>query len=383
LHSFEIKVASLCFLPVVAAGGKFSGCFLSGLLLHSMPVELSIEDFLSRRQDLCLLDVRTPAEYEQGHIPGAVNFPLFSNEERAEVGTLYKQQSPQAALKRGLELVGPKLAGFVEKAGRLAADKPLALHCWRGGKRSSSMAWLLEMAGMEVFVIRGGYKAYRQKVMTALEKPVWPFVVLSGKTGSGKTLILQELKALGAQVVDLEGLACHRGSAFGALGMPPQPTTEQFANLLYEELSKMDPSRPVWLENESRSIGRVFLPDGFWRAMLSSLKCSIERPLEWRIRQLLRDYAGFSKEELQAAFLKIAKRLGGLRLKEALQAIEEGDLELAARLALAYYDKAYGKGKKPAEVQEGPNLHFAFSRESLSDIARTLLKVEDRFLREA
>ncbi len=348
-----------------------------------MPAKLSIEDFLPHRPGYCLLDVRTPEEYAQGHIPGAINFPLFRGEERAEVGVLYKQESPERALLRGLELVGPKLADFVRKAVVLAGGKPLALHCWRGGKRSASMAWLLELAGLEVVVLEGGYKAYRRRVLAALEEPVWSFLVLSGKTGSGKTAVLHQLEDLGAQVVDLEGLACHRGSAFGALGMPPQPTTEHFANLLYEELSKLDPSRPVWLENESRSIGRVFLPDGFWRSMLRSPKCVIDRPQEVRVRRLLQDYAGFSKEELRTAFLKIAKRLGGLRLKKALRAIEEGKLETAARLALEYYDKAYGKGRKPKDVEVGFERHFSFADEGTKEIARQLLNFEHSLFGEA
>lgn len=339
-----------------------------------MPETISIETFFKRKNEVLLLDVRTPAEYAQGHIPGAVSFPLFSNEERAEVGTLYKQQSPQAAMERGLELVGPKMAGFVRRARELAAGRELVVHCWRGGKRSGSMAWLLSMAGMQVSAIEGGYKAYRRYVLEQLEHPRWKFFILSGKTGSGKTDVLHELRKQGAQVVDLEGLACHRGSAFGALGQEPQPTTEHFANLLYDALSKTDPQQPVWLENESRSIGRVFLPEGFWKAMLRSPKFTIEIPLERRIQRLLRDYAGFPPEELKAAFQKIAKRLGGLHLRQALEAIDSGNLATAAALALRYYDKAYGKGKLPEGIQKGPEFTLTFGSEPEAEIAAALLQ---------
>ncbi len=340
-----------------------------------MPEVLSIEDFLSqdRRQRL-LLDVRTPAEYARGHIPGAINFPLFENEERAEVGTLYKQQSPQAALERGLELVGPKMAGFVRRARELAEGRPLTLHCWRGGKRSGSMAWLLELAGMNVSVIKGGYKAYRRKILAMLENPPWRLVMLSGKTGSGKTEVLRELKKRGAQVVDLEELANHRGSAFGALGMPAQPSTEHFANLLYEALAGMKPDQPVWVENESRSIGRVFLPEGFWHAMLRAPKFVLEVSDDARIRRLLRDYAVFSGEELYASFEKIARRLGGLRLKQAGEALRAGDYATAARIALAYYDKAYGKGRLPEGVVKGPEVKLPLGDAPPEKIAEILLE---------
>ncbi len=339
-----------------------------------MTDSISIEAFLSSRREVLLLDVRTPAEYAQGHIPGAVNFPLFSNEERAEVGTLYKQQSPRAALERGLELAGPKMADFVRDAARLAGGREIVLHCWRGGKRSGSMGWLLRLAGLPVRTIEGGYKAWRRYILGQLEDPPWKFIILSGKTGSGKTYILQELKKLGAQVVDLEGLACHRGSAFGALGQPEQPSAEHFANLLYDALSEMDPAQPVWLENESRSIGRVFMPEGFWRAMLRSPKLTIEVPVERRIERLLDDYASFPPDELKVSFHKIAKRLGGLHLKQALEAIDAGDLATAAALALRYYDKAYGKGKLPEGIEKGPESTFSFERESDREIATLLLE---------
>jgi len=215
-----------------------------------MSQRISIEDFLPRRHEVLLLDVRTPGEYAQGHIPGAVSFPLFTNEERAEVGTLYKQESPQVAMERGLELVGPKMAGFVRRARELAGGRDVIVHCWRGGKRSGSMGWLLSTAGMRVQTLEGGYKAWRRYILERLENPPWRFIILSGKTGSGKTDILQELKSLGAQVVDLEALACHRGSAFGALGQPEQPSAEHFANRLFDALSQLDPgccNLPSWL----------------------------------------------------------------------------------------------------------------------------------------
>ncbi|RPI68717.1 MAG: tRNA 2-selenouridine(34) synthase MnmH, partial [Ignavibacteriae bacterium] len=171
-----------------------------------------------------LIDVRSPGEYDHGHIPGAVNIPLFTDHERAVVGTSYKQDSPEAAMDVALKIVGPKLYGYVEQVRLSTDDKRLTLYCWRGGMRSSSMAWLFRTVGYDVDVLPGGYKAYRRRVHEVLEYP-WNFAVIGGRTGSGKTKVLKILHDAGEQVLDLEAIAHHKGSAFGALNQPPQPTT--------------------------------------------------------------------------------------------------------------------------------------------------------------
>jgi tRNA 2-selenouridine synthase len=298
-------------------------------------------DFLAALPGRILLDVRSPGEYAQGHIPGARNFPLFSDSERAAVGTLYKQVGKEAAVLKGLEFVGPKLADFVRQAAKLAPDRRLAVHCWRGGQRSGSMAMLLRAAGFEVCTLAGGYKNYRQLVLDSFQQINFPFRVLGGRTGSGKSKVLRALRDLGAPVLDLEALAHHKGSSFGAIGEEPQPTVEQFENDLHHALQSFEPNRPVWVENESRSIGRVYIPEGVWKHMKSGVLINIEIPLEARLQNLLTDYADCDTLILREAFERIGKRLGGQSLKEALEALEAGDLRTAAAIALRYYDKTY------------------------------------------
>lgn len=296
---------------------------------------------LQLEPDRVLLDVRTPAEYAQGHVPGAVNMPLFSNEERAEVGTLYKQVNPEKAFLRGLDFAGAKMSWYVKETMRLAPSRKVALHCWRGGQRSGSIATLLAFAKFDVQVLAGGYKAYRHHVLEQFSAQKHRFVVLGGKTGSGKTLILKELQNKGEQVIDLEGLAHHKGSAFGALGELPQPTVEQFENDLFFELSKLEPSRRIWVENESRNIGKVFVPTGLFERVKTSPLVHLEIPFETRINYLVEGYGNYPKEELIGSLLKITKRMGGNNVKDALEAYEAGDIRKATAVALHYYDKTY------------------------------------------
>ncbi len=302
---------------------------------------LSTSDFLAERTRRVVLDVRSPGEFAQGHIPGALSFPLFSDEERAQVGTFYKQKGKEIALELGLEIVGPKMADFVKKARLLAPERRLAVHCWRGGQRSQSMAWLFRQAGFDVVTLDGGYKNYRRHVLDGFETQTFDIKVIGGKTGTGKTKILHALRDLGEQIIDLEKLAHHKGSAFGSIGETLQPTVEQFENDLFEEIARLDSSRYVWIENESHSIGRVYVPEGFWRKMKVAPLFNIEIPDEARIQNLLTDYVLTDKADLETAFLKISKKLGGLQLKTALEALERDDFTTAAQIALRYYDKTY------------------------------------------
>lgn len=306
-----------------------------------MQTTLPLSEFLQRRKTGVLFDVRTPAEYRQGHIPGALNLPLFTDEERAVVGTLYVRTSRESAIEKGLEFVGPKMAGFVKEARRLAEGRPLLLYCWRGGMRSGSMTWLMRTAGMEAFSLAGGYKAWRRGFETLMADLPWKMMVVSGMTGCGKTDVLGELRKQGEQVLDLEALACHRGSAFGALGQQPQPSTEHFGNLLHETFLGFDPQRMVWVENESKSIGQVFIPEPLWGVMSQAPAVSYSIPHALRCRRLASEYGGFGKEELCESFRKIEARLGGQRLREALALVQGQRLEEAAAVALHYYDKGY------------------------------------------
>jgi tRNA 2-selenouridine synthase len=309
-----------------------------------MERSMEVGEFLQARTGRVVLDVRSPGEYAHGHVPGALSFPLFSDEERAEVGTAYKQQGREAAFGLGLELVGPKMAGFVREAARLAPQRRVAVHCWRGGQRSRSMGWLLDSAGFDVALLEGGYKNYRHHVLESFETPFSDLRIVGGRTGTGKTRVLHALRERGEQVIDLEGLACHKGSSFGAIGEAPQPTVEQFENDLAEALSRLDPARPIWVENESRSIGRVYVPEAFWSQMRTATLYQLEIPLKGRLQNLVDGYARVDKAELEAAFRRIDRKLGGQNLKLALEALDREDYHAAAAIALQYYDKTYQHG---------------------------------------
>jgi tRNA 2-selenouridine synthase len=291
-------------------------------------------------QDWPLIDVRSPSEFAQGHIIGAVNIPLFSNDERAIVGTAYKQQGKDDAVLLGLEFVGPKMASIVRECLALSAKKQIRVHCWRGGMRSQSVAWLLKQAGFNVEVLPGGYKGYKQEVRDFFEQE-FKLLVLGGPTGSGKTKILHQLKALGQQVIDLEGLANHKGSSFGSLGQEKQPSTEHYENLLAYELQLLDRNQVIWVEDESRKIGTVVINIAFWTQIHHGDRVLVKIPMFERIERLVEEYGVFPKEDLAAAVTRIGKKIGPQHLKAALEQLEAGNLAEVAKASLEYYDKAY------------------------------------------
>lgn len=299
--------------------------------------------FLEEFPQKPILDVRSPAEFSQGHIPGAVNLSLFDDMERKKVGTFYKNSGREASVLLGLELVGPKMAGFVKEVRKQVQGKDLLIHCWRGGMRSNGMAWLLETAGYKVSVLEGGYKSYRGYIRQQLSDP-FHLIVLGGYTGSGKSEVLRFLKEQGEQVIDLEAIANHKGSAFGDLGQEHQPTNEQFENNLYQELSKLERNKPVWVEDESRSIGSVGIPDPFLLQMRESPVIFMEMDSNFRVPKLVEEYAGYDTELLKKAIIKISDKLGGLQTKLSIEALETRDFARAIELVLAYYDKAYRAG---------------------------------------
>lgn len=302
---------------------------------------VQIERFLSLSASHPVVDVRSPSEYAQGHVPGAMNIPLFNDRERKEVGTAYKQVNREAAMYLGLETAGRKLVPLAKEGEKAAGkNKVLLLHCWRGGMRSRSMAWLFETMGITCFLLDGGYKSYRRHVHELMARPL-NLKVIGGRTGSGKTEILHHLEGEGFQVIDLEGLAHHKGSAFGALGEPEQPTTEQFENDLGEVLRHIDPEKEVWIEDESRNVGKCVIPGELYEKMKESEILFLDIPVEVRARHLVRYYAAYPAEELKGCVMKISKRLGGDRTREALASIDEGDFFRTALITLHYYDKAY------------------------------------------
>jgi len=312
---------------------------------------LRISDFVAKT-DSCIVDVRSPAEFRQGHIPGAISLPLFNDAERAEVGILYKQVGKEEAILKGLELIGPRMCALVKEAYELTGNsRKIRVYCWRGGMRSSSMAWLFNMAGIEVELLTGGYKAWRNYIVQLLEKPL-QYLVLGGYTGSGKTEILYSLKESGSQIIDLEGLANHKGSSFGAIGMNPQPTQENFENLLAMEIFQKDSNKVVWIEDESRMIGKIVLPELFWTKKNTSQVIFLEVEKAERIERLLKDYSVCDPEILREAVLRIQKKLGGVRTKEAMEALDLNDLRTVADITLFYYDKAYQTGLRTLKVEE-------------------------------
>jgi tRNA 2-selenouridine synthase len=306
--------------------------------------QLSVEEFLDKAQTFPVIDVRSPGEYDHAHIPGAISIPLFDNDERVQVGTKYKNAGKDAAVLLGLDLVGPKLAGFVKQSKKLNPQtKEVLVHCWRGGMRSGSFAWLLDTAGLTASTLAGGYKAYRNAVLTAFAEPR-TLLILGGKTGSGKTDILKALARAGEQIIDLEELAHHKGSTYGAIGQAAQPATEQFENVLFEQWRLLNPNRRIWLEDESRNIGSCFIPMTLWQQMRAAQVAFVDMPKEIRICRLVSEYTGIDHNLLIAATERIRKRLGGKVTKDALDALAHHDYATVADLTLDYYDKAYLHG---------------------------------------
>ncbi|MDO9257633.1 MAG: tRNA 2-selenouridine(34) synthase MnmH [Bacteroidales bacterium] len=300
---------------------------------------------------LPVIDVRSPGEFLQGHIPGAHNIPLFDNDERARVGTTYVKIGKEPAIELGKIIAGEKTDYYLNAIGNVAPDKQMLLHCWRGGMRSAKIAAFFAEAGYQVFVLEGGYKAYRGYIRKQFSSGRLLFLI-GGYTGSGKTGILKEIGKLGHQIIDLEALACHKGSNFGHLGQNSQPTTEQFENNLYTLWSELDPIKPLWLEHESMNIGTVTLPDTFHAAMLQGTLFFIELPKDYRIKRLVDEYACFEKPVLQAVLEHLGQFMGTFQAREVLLALQNDDFEKVADIALTYYDKLYANSLVRRPVKE-------------------------------
>jgi tRNA 2-selenouridine synthase len=290
-----------------------------------------------------VFDSRSEIEYIHAHIPGALNIPLLNNDERKEVGTLFRQKGREAAVLAGFRLVGPRFHEIILRANELAPEKEVMLYCWRGGMRSQIMTWLLQMNGFRVITLKGGYKAYRHWVGDAVNRPMQT-IILGGPTGSGKTEILDAIKERGEQVLQLEALANHRGSAFGSLGKGNQPSNEQFENSISMEWMRFESNRPVWIENESRSIGSCILPLTTYSLIRNSILIEIEIGLEKRKQRILEEYGKFPVETLAETTRKIGKRMGPQHMKQALIYLESGDKEAWLDIVLDYYDKQYSYG---------------------------------------
>jgi len=328
---------------------SFTGC-PSGSKYTVSNASVDIAEFLQlQKSGYPVVDARTPAEFQSGHIPGAINLPLFNDEERKVIGTIYKQNGREKAILHGLKFVGPRLKELAEYGLDISdsgEEHKVLIHCWRGGMRSSSLAWLFNLMGIRTCTLRRGYKTFRKYVTDTFQTPV-PLTVLGGKTGSAKTLILGELQKQGEQVIDLEGLAYHRGSAFGAIynmGQRGHVTQEQFENNLAMIMRACTPEKPVWIEDESRQVGSIVIPAGLWENMRSSRVMYLDIPRDIRTSYLVNQYGQDEVHLLKQSFTDIKKRLGDVRYQEALSAMESNDLHGACNIALDYYDRAYEFG---------------------------------------
>jgi len=333
--------------------------------------KINVVRFLELADSIPVIDVRSPSEFSTGNIPGAFNIPLFDDKERENVGIIYKKKGRIPAILKGLKHSGITMSSKLEQALKVAKNGKLLVHCWRGGMRSESMAWLFSLGGIETKVLDGGYKSYRHYVLESLSEKR-KMIVLGGMTGSSKTHILRYMKECGQQVIDLEGLANHKGSAFGSLGQPPQPSTEQFANVLFDEWRKINRTLQLWVEDESRNIGSVFMPDRFYLNMQETPAIILMMDVKTRLPRLLKEYSTYPAESLKASILKISKRLGGDNTKDAINAVETGDFAKAIEITLYYYDKAYLFGLK-----KKVNKNIIYVNTDSDDIESNALKIID------
>ncbi|MCH6234647.1 tRNA 2-selenouridine(34) synthase MnmH [Cognataquiflexum rubidum] len=338
---------------------------------------IELEQFLELRGSIPILDARSEGEFEQGHIPGTTNVPILNNEERKIVGTIYKQQGNQEAIIKGFELVGPRFHAIIQDALRLFPDKKIMTYCWRGGMRSEIMSWLLSMAGFEILRLKGGYKTYRTLTYETV-RAKRDYIVLGGKTGVGKTVLLYELHKNRESVIDLEDLAKHKGSSFGGIGLPPQPSIEHFENLLAEELFKIPLSEKIWIENESQRIGKVNLADELYANILASPLIEITKSESERINHITQEYAYLPTEDLLESVKRLQKKLGGKRTAEALEDILQQRHDSWIANMLVYYDKTYGY--ELANNKRAQTFHLDLSNKGIEESLQQLLAIKHTIL---
>ena len=298
----------------------------------------------------CIIDVRSPAEFAADHLPGAINLPVLSDEERARVGTHYTQVSAFEARRMGAALTARNIAHHIETA---LADRPKdfkpLIYCWRGGMRSNSMAMVLGAIGWRATLIKGGYRTWREQVSAGLEADTqWPVILIDGQTGTAKTKLLHILAQRGEQVIDLEGIARHRGSLFGGFAEAEQPSQKAFDTQLWTQMRELDLDRPIYVEAESRLVGRRRVPQGLWDAMQGAPRLVIEAPVEARARYLLTAYPDLAEnsDQLRDAITGLKRFQGGETIEGWLDLAETGAFEaLAAQLIEAHYDPAYDRAR--------------------------------------
>lgn len=313
-----------------------------------MTLSITLEKALALRdKGAVLIDARSPAEFAEASIPGAINVPLLDDAGRKEVGTLYKLQGKQAARRLGVKLVSARIPALIDQvyAARLQGSPPVVVYCWRGGMRSRALTQFLDLAGMPARQMAGGHKAFRKHVLNYFCQVRWGrLIVLRGLTGVGKTVLLHRLRIAGYPVLDLEGLANHRGSAFGNLGLPPQPSQKMFETLLWDKLRHLPEDGYALAEGESRHIGRLVQPPKFFEALQEEVSVWIHAPLEVRVRNILADYP--ASEELKQQFVApiqaLKGRLGKDVVQQMLALLQSSQWEeLVRELMIRYYDPLY------------------------------------------
>ena len=326
---------------------------------------VSFEEF--KDADGPIIDIRSPIEFSQGHWPRSTNIPLFSNKERELVGITYKEKGQKQALAIGIKLIIPKLTSLkasielvnnsIQTENKTSKQKHLRIYCWRGGLRSTSLVWLCNILGFNAIKLEGGYKSYRRWVLDQFNKD-WGIHLIGGKTGTGKTNLLKALSQKGISTIDLEGLANHRGSSFGSMGKPLQPSCEHYENLLAESLNNLNKTSKgfIWLEDESPNLGNCRIPNGLIKQMKVAPLVEISRSKNERVEELISVYSNYSQEELSQATLRIKNRLGPQRTKIALDAISDKKWEVACKAILDYYDKCYEYQLEKITSKEKVNL---------------------------
>ena len=299
-----------------------------------------------------LIDVRSPSEYYKGNLPNSINIPLFDDEERSIIGTIYKKHGREKAVIRGLEFVANNIENIVNNCiealnfyisnnnNSKFENLTIKIYCARGGMRSFSISWLLEKFNLKNITLKGGYKTYRKWTLDSFNKD-WQLVVIGGKTGTGKTKLIRLLEDNNYQIIDLEGLASHRGSTFGGLGMKKQPSNEQFENLIAEKLKSYCQNKKVFVEAESANIGKCKIPHEFFRQMKNAERIEIIKSESNRLDELIKTYSIYKEQELIEAVMRIKKRLGPQRTKVALDSIKNKDWKSVCKAVLEYYDKCY------------------------------------------
>ena len=294
-----------------------------------------------------IIDVRSPGEYSQGHWPGAINIPLFSDNERETIGKSYIKESRLKAIFNGLKVTLPNTTKFLKiiiktTKKQQEGKKSLRIYCWRGGMRSNAFAWLARTIGIKTYLLKGGYKSYRKWVLNQFLCDL-PIRLVGGKTGTRKTDLLNFINNENIYVIDLERIANHRGSSFGSLGMERQPTTQQFENMLAESVQEFHESNynEIWLEAESSNLGKCRIPNSLYTQMKKAPVIEIIKNKNERVDYLVKIYSQNSQNELKDAVYRISKRLGPQRTKEALLAIEKEEWSKACIALLDYYDRCY------------------------------------------